>query len=115
MGLWPLDYFFATENSKRLADNIEYNRCLLCLEELLNNQDERFPYVEKMHADDTENLTVKLQVNRDEQEDLKRQLQEKQNEEKKLRATLYHHKCQYEKFEKVKDLCLFMFTISLLI
>ena len=85
------------------------------LEELLNNQGERLPYVEKMYADDTQNLNVKLQVNKDEQEDLKRQLQAKQNEEKKLRATLYQHKCQYEKFQKVRDLNLLMFTILLLI
>ena len=58
-----------------------------------------------MHADDTENLNVKLQVNRDEQEDLKRQLQIKRDEEKKLRETLYQHKCQYEKFENVRELC----------
>ena len=59
-----------------------------------------------MHADDTENLNVKLQVNRDEQEDLKRQLQAKRDEEKKLRETLYQHKCKYEKFENVRELCL---------
>lgn len=84
------------------------------LEELLNNQDERLPYVEKMYADDTQNLNVKLQVNRDEQEDLKRQLQAKQNEEKKLRATLYQHKCQYEKFRKVRNLvylCLLSYSL----
>ena len=65
-----------------------------------------------MYADDTQNLNVKLQVNRDEQEDLKKQLQEKQNEEKQLRGTLYQHKCQYEKFEKVRDLCLPYYSLS---
>ena len=62
-----------------------------------------------MHADDTEYLNVKLQVNKDEQEDLKRQLQAKRDEENKLRETLYQHKCQYEKFENVRELCFLRF------
>lgn len=57
-----------------------------------------------MYADDTQNLNVKLQANKDDQEDLKRQIQAKQNEEKKLKANFYQHKCQNEKFQKVRDL-----------
>ena len=90
-------------------DNVEKNIFLFFTEELLNNQDERLPYVKKMHADDTEYLNVKLQVNKDEQEDLKRQLQAKRDEENKLRETLYQHKCQYEKFENVRELCFLRF------
>ena len=62
--------------------------------------------MEKIHADDTENLNVKLQMNKDEQKDLKRQLQKKLDEEKNLRATLYQQKSQYEKFLKVRYLYL---------
>ena len=62
--------------------------------------------MEKIHTDDTENLNVKLQMNKDEQKDLKRQLQKKLDEEKNLRATLYQQKSQYEKFLKVRDLYL---------
>lgn len=69
------------------------------------------PYVKKMHADDTENLNVQLQVNKDEQEDLKRQLQAKRDEETNLKATLCQHRLQYEKFLTV----IFLFTVLSLI
>ena len=85
-------------------------RLFVILEELEKNQNSKFPFVVKKCEEDTENLNLKLKINKQDQENLRKQLNKKMEEEQKLRSTLEKHKQKFEKYEKVNRLFVILFV-----